>query len=104
MTLSSCKRESVEMNSSDMPSAKYSLAGSPVELSSGRTAIDLSGIGAAVVSLTPWRSTKRSVSSDTTATANTPMIAKSSLRPVRRVIDSPGSISLSRLKPSGVNS
>ena len=49
MTLSSCKRESEEMNSSDMPSEKYSLAGSPVELMSGRTAIDFSGIGAAVV-------------------------------------------------------
>jgi len=70
----------------------------------GSTAIDFSGIGAAVVWLTPWRSTKRSVSSSTTATANTPMIAKSSLRPVWRVIDSAWSISLSRFKPSGVNS
>ena len=39
MTLSSCKRESEEMNSSDMPSAKYSLAGSPLELTSGSTAM-----------------------------------------------------------------
>jgi hypothetical protein len=31
------------MNSSDMPSAKYSLAGSPLELTSGSTAIDFSG-------------------------------------------------------------
>jgi hypothetical protein len=30
------------MNSSDMPSEKYSLAGSPVELTSGSTAIDFS--------------------------------------------------------------
>ena len=44
MTLRSCKRESEEMNSSDMPSEKYSLAGSPVELTSGSTAIDFSGI------------------------------------------------------------
>ena len=58
----------------------------------------------AASSLTPWRSTKRSVSSSTTATASTPMIAKSSLRPVWCVIDSAGSISLSRLSPCGVNS
>ena len=44
MTLSSCNRESDEMNSSDMPSEKYSLAGSPVEFISGRTAIDFSGM------------------------------------------------------------
>src|SRR5207237_10066373 len=43
MTLRSCKRESDEMNSSDMPSEKYSLAGSPVELTSGSTAMDLWG-------------------------------------------------------------
>ena len=49
MTLRSCKRESDEMNSSDMPSEKYSLAGSPVELTSGSTAIDFSGIGAPFV-------------------------------------------------------
>src|SRR4029453_14863042 len=36
------KRESEEMNSSDMPSEKYSLAASPVEFINGRTAIDFS--------------------------------------------------------------
>jgi hypothetical protein len=46
MTLRSCKRESEEMNSSDMPSEKYSLAGSPVELTIGSTAIDFSGMAA----------------------------------------------------------
>ena len=44
MTLRSRKRESEEMNSSDMPSEKYSLAGSPVELVIGSTAIDFSGM------------------------------------------------------------
>jgi hypothetical protein len=47
MTLSSCKRESVEMNSSDMPSEKYSLAGSPVELTSASTAMLFSMIAKA---------------------------------------------------------
>ena len=53
---------------------------------------------------TPRRSTKRSVSSSTTASASTPMIAKSSLRPVCAVIESSGRMSLSRFRPSGVNS
>jgi hypothetical protein len=35
------------MNSSDIPSEKYSFAGSPVELTNGSTAIDFSGIFAA---------------------------------------------------------
>ena len=48
MTLRSRKRESEEMNSSDMPSEKYSLAGSPVELTIGSTAIDFSGMAALV--------------------------------------------------------
>src|SRR5438309_11892262 len=43
MTLRSGKRDSVEINSSDMPSEKYSLAASPVEFVSGRTAMDFSG-------------------------------------------------------------
>src|SRR3954464_14930905 len=46
MTLRSCNRESEEMNSSDIPSAKYSLAGSPLELTSGNTAMDLSEMAA----------------------------------------------------------
>ena len=39
------------MNSSDMPSEKYSLAGSPLELTIGSTAIDFSGNGGACVVL-----------------------------------------------------
>src|SRR5205814_5647402 len=46
MTLRYCNRESEEMNSSDMPSAKYSLAGSPLELTSGNTAMDFSEMAA----------------------------------------------------------
>ena len=46
MTLRSCKRESEEMNSSDMPSEQYSLAGSPVELTIGSSAIDFSEMAA----------------------------------------------------------
>ena len=39
------------MNSSDMPSEKYSLAGSPVELTIGSTAIDFSGMTRALRSM-----------------------------------------------------
>ena len=49
MTFRSGKREKVEMNSSDMPSEKYSLAGSPLELTSGMTAIDFSVTGGPAV-------------------------------------------------------
>ena len=37
------------MNSSDMPSEKYSLAGSPLELTIGMTAIDFSVAGGLAV-------------------------------------------------------
>ena len=43
MTLRSRKRESEEMNSSDIPSEKYSLAGSPLEFINGSTAMLFSG-------------------------------------------------------------
>ena len=49
MTFRSRKRESEEMNSSDIPSEKYSFAGSPVELTIGSTAIDFSGMAALFV-------------------------------------------------------
>ena len=87
-----------------MPSEKYSWS-LPGDMSTnGSTAIDCSEIAMSASWFTPRRSTKRSVSSSTTASESTPMIAKSSLRPVWCVIDSWCSTSLSRLKPSGVNS
>ena len=62
----------------DLPSVKYSCPLSDDMFTNGSTAIECSGTAAAW--FTPRRSTKRSVSSSTTATASTPMIAKSSLR------------------------
>ena len=75
MTLSSGKRERVEMNSSDMPSEKYSFAGSPLELTSGRTAIDFSEDGSALS-----RRKSLSVSNKTTAMANIAIIQRSTFR------------------------
>ena len=75
-------------------------------LTNGSTAMDLAGIVETVSSCkpVPFFHTKVLVSSSTTAVASTTMIARSSLRPVDRVMDASAATSLSRLNPCGVNS
>ena len=67
-----------------MPSEKYSLDFSSLMFTNGSTAIECPAIGAASASCrpAPLRQTNVLVRSRTTATASTPMIARSSLRAV----------------------
>ncbi len=99
------------MNSSDMPSEKYSFARSPVELTIGSTAIDFSGmvsaglVGNGVdVAAESRISLGRSIckTSKPAATTASATVIPTSLRPVLRLTNSLGSISDSSLIPSGV--
>ena len=116
-TLRALIRDSAFSSSSAMPSEKYSCSGSLLMLTKGSTAIELRvppdacGAGPTEAPAAgdrtagdPVSQTNLSSANSATATASTPMIRKSSRRPVRRVADTSRGTSSVRFNPCGVSS
>ena len=115
-------RASTLSSSSDRPSEKYSLSGSPLMLTKGSTAIDGSpAAGTAAAGDAPATATdpgaalatcpagaragrKRFAASRPVAATSSTTISRLSLRAVAAVIEALRSTSCSRLSPSGVSS
>ena len=79
ITLTPASRPSVPINSSVMPSAKYSCAGSPERFASGRMAMDRIGATASVAAVCPLRNAGSASSAPATIAAAIPATAAMAL-------------------------
>jgi hypothetical protein len=86
--------------SSESPSPKYSWSRSALMSTNGRTAMEASRASA----VAPPPPANRSHANHPSASTSTPMITKSSLRPVKRVTDCSAGTSSVRFTPAGVSS
>src|SRR4029077_6864981 len=99
---------STAINSSERPSEKYSLAGSPLVLTSGNTTTPLGDVqkfaSRGELALGPDLERKSWKVNNPAASNAATIVRPTILRPVGRATDWPGSTSDSRLIPSGVSS